>query len=102
MYPSSAVPGRAVLRIVGCLGHGELKPKLAVQALLLRWLIMVYAILDDQAVLSRAYPVLFNLLDTAAIRYGPCVAMVVHILSLHICAAPLTDQPVRNCAIFWP
>lgn len=64
------MPADAVLAVVGCLGVGELKPTLNVQAALLRWLVMVYHVVDSPGVLARAYPVLFNLLDVAAIRYA--------------------------------
>lgn len=63
------MPGDAVLRVVGCLGVGALKPSLNVQAALLRWLVMVYHVVEGRGVLARAYPVLFNLLDVAAIRW---------------------------------
>jgi centromere protein I len=68
LYPSGKVGAEVVLRFVGALGHGQLKPSLPLQALFLRWLVMVYHLLDNPAVLSQAYAVLFNLLDTAAIR----------------------------------
>ncbi len=72
LYPAAEVPAETVLRVVGCLGHGRLKPPLAIQALLLRWLVLVYHVLARQAVLSQAYPVLFNLLDTVALRLVHC------------------------------
>jgi centromere protein I len=68
LYPVGKVSDEAVLRIVGALGHGQLKPSLPLQALMLRWLVMVYHLLEKPAILSQAYGVLFNLLDTAAIR----------------------------------
>ena len=68
LYPSAKVSNDVVFRIVGALGHGQLKPSLPLQALFLRWLVMVYHCLENQTVLSQAYGVLFNLLDTAAIR----------------------------------
>ena len=68
LYPAAAVTRDAVLRIVGCLGIGELKPSLPLQAVLLKWLVMVYHVIDAPGIFSRAYPVLFNLLDVAAIR----------------------------------
>lgn len=77
LYPASRVTPSQALRVVGALGHGRLKPSLAMQALLLRWLVMVYHVLEEPAVLARAYPVLFNLLDTAAIR-----APLTHLLAL--------------------
>ncbi len=68
LYPSGKVGDDLVLRVVGALGHGQLKPSLPLQALFLRWLVMVYHMLQNPTVLSQAYAVLFNLLDTAAIR----------------------------------
>lgn len=68
LYPSIKVPDDVVLKVVGSLGLGQLKPSLTIQGLLLRWLILVYHLLRNQAVLSQTYAVLFNLLDTAAIR----------------------------------
>ncbi|SPN99001.1 related to Mis6 domain protein [Cephalotrichum gorgonifer] len=77
LYPVAAVSADAVLDVVGCLGIGELKPSLNIQAALLRWLVMVYHVIDNPAILSRAYPVLFNLLDVAATRPQLC-----HVLAL--------------------
>ncbi|OHW95179.1 mis6 domain-containing protein [Colletotrichum incanum] len=71
LYPATRLSRDAVLRVVGCLGHGELKPSLALQSNILKWLIMVYHVIEKPAILSQAYAVLFNLLDTAAIRLGP-------------------------------
>jgi centromere protein I len=68
LYPATRLSSEIVLRVVGCLGHGKLKPSLPMQAALLRWLVMVYHILDDTSILSKSYAVLFNLLDTSAIR----------------------------------
>ncbi|EJT74117.1 hypothetical protein GGTG_07965 [Gaeumannomyces tritici R3-111a-1] len=77
LYPAGPVSDDVVLTVVGSLGHGQLKPSLPIQSLLLRWLVMIYHILDSRAVLSQSYPVLFNLLDTAAIRPQLC-----HLLAL--------------------
>ena len=68
LYPAERVSGETVLRVVAALGHGTLKAPLTLQAALLKWLIMVYHVLESPGVLSQAYAVLFNLLDTAAIR----------------------------------
>jgi centromere protein I len=68
LYPATPVSPDIVLRIVSSLGHGKIKPSLTLQAGLLRWLIMVYHALESPQVLSQAYPVLFNMLDTAATR----------------------------------
>ncbi|KAK4043064.1 Mis6-domain-containing protein [Parachaetomium inaequale] len=77
LYPSGKVGDEAVLRFVGALGHGQLKPSLPLQALFLRWLVMVHHVLENPAILSQVYGVLFNLLDTAAIRPQLC-----HLLAL--------------------
>ncbi|PHH79308.1 hypothetical protein CDD80_5209 [Ophiocordyceps camponoti-rufipedis] len=68
LYPKGRIPPKVVLRVVSALGHGARKPSLGLQALLLRWLVMVFHVLEERAVLTRAYPVLFNLLDSDAIR----------------------------------
>lgn len=70
LYPATTVNDDLIVRVIGCLGHGKLKPSLAIQGALLKWLVMIYHIIDNQAVLSRAYSILFNLLDTAAIRFA--------------------------------
>lgn len=67
LYPVAPVSRSVVLRVVSALGHGGIKPSLTLQAALLKWIIMVYHILESPQVLSQAYSVLFNLLDTAAI-----------------------------------
>lgn len=70
MYPVGKVSEDVVLKIVGSLGLGELRPSLALQSSLLQWIMQVYHVLETkaQAVLSRAYSVLFNLLDVSATR----------------------------------
>jgi centromere protein I len=68
LYPAGKVAAGIVLDVVGSLGHGQLKPSLGIQALLLRWLILTYHILESPAILSQIYPVLFNLLGTAGLR----------------------------------
>jgi centromere protein I len=70
LYPSGKVGDEVVLRFVGALGHGQLKPSLPLQALFLRWLVMVHHLLENPTILSQVYGLLFNLLDTAAIRSG--------------------------------
>ncbi|KAI1214986.1 Mis6-domain-containing protein [Annulohypoxylon truncatum] len=77
LYPAAAVNADFVVRIIGSLGHGKLKPSLAIQGALLKWLVMIYHVIDNQNILSRTYSVLFNLLDTAAIRKQLC-----HLLAL--------------------
>ncbi|KAK8017449.1 hypothetical protein PG993_013775 [Apiospora rasikravindrae] len=71
LYPATKVASEIVIKVVACLGHGVLKPSLAIQAALLRWIIMINHVVDGNA-LSQSYPVLFNLLDTAALRPSLC------------------------------
>ncbi|KAK2603022.1 hypothetical protein N8I77_009510 [Diaporthe amygdali] len=70
LYPAGEVSQDVILKIIGCLGLGEIKPSLTLQSSLLNWVIQVYHVLETkaQAVLSRAYSVLFNLLDVSATR----------------------------------
>lgn len=68
MYPVTKISKDHVLSVVAALGYGKLKPSLNLQGALLKWLIMVYHVLETPMVLGQAYAVLFNLLDTAAIR----------------------------------
>ncbi|OAA64506.1 mis6 domain containing protein [Niveomyces insectorum RCEF 264] len=96
LYPSggAAVADDVVLAVVGCLGHGQLKPALPVQALLLRWLVLVYHVLASPAVLSRAYAVLFNLLDTAGIRPPLCHVLALITRRRHV--RPFRIQAILN------
>lgn len=68
LYPATSVSGDIIIKVVGCLGHGKLKPSLTIQAALLKWLVMIQNVVESRDPLLRAYPVLFNLLDTAALR----------------------------------
>ncbi|KXJ93054.1 Mis6-domain-containing protein [Microdochium bolleyi] len=77
LYPAAPVSGDVLVKVVGALGHGKLKPSLAMQGALLRWVITVYHVVDNSGVLAHSYGLLFNLLDTAAIRTHVC-----HILAL--------------------
>ncbi|KAH9909767.1 Mis6-domain-containing protein [Xylariomycetidae sp. FL2044] len=77
LYPATHVNPDLVIKVVGSFGHGKLKPSLAIQGALLKWLIMVHHVMETQTVMSQLYPVLFNLLDTAAIRPQLC-----HLLAL--------------------
>lgn len=70
LYPVGNVSEDVVLKIVGSLGPGVRTPALTIQSSLLQWVIQIYHVLDHkaQSVLSRAYSVLFNLLDVSATR----------------------------------
>ncbi|KAI0969748.1 Mis6-domain-containing protein [Xylaria arbuscula] len=77
LYPATSVASELVVKVIGCLGHGKLKPSLTIQAALMKWLIMIQTVVENQNSLIQAYPVLFNLLDTAALRTHAC-----HLLAL--------------------
>ncbi|KAI1475832.1 Mis6-domain-containing protein [Daldinia eschscholtzii] len=77
LYPVTTVNIEIIVKIIGSLGHGKLKPSLNIQGALLGWLVMIHHIIENQGILSRSYSVLFNLLDTAAIRKQLC-----HLLAL--------------------
>ena len=66
-----------VTQVVCCFGPSKNKPTPATQALLLRWLLLVYDLLEDRAHLSKLYAVLFNYLDMISLRKPLC-----HLLSL--------------------
>lgn len=84
LYTATRVSADIVVRIVASLGHGQLKPSLTLQAALIRWLILVYHVLESPAVLSQTYHVLFGLLDTAALRLAAFPLF-------HARSYPLTD-----------
>lgn len=71
LYPAGKVLDTIVIKVVASLGHGRAKPSYNAQAALLKWLVMVYDVLENQKILSQLYGILFNLLDTIAIRYFP-------------------------------
>ncbi|OHF02767.1 hypothetical protein CORC01_01868 [Colletotrichum orchidophilum] len=94
LYPATRLSSDIVLRVVGCLGHGELKPSLVLQSNVLKWLIMAYHIIEKPAILSQAYAVLFNLLDTAAIRPQLCHLLALITRRKHV--RPFRIQAVLN------
>ncbi len=77
LYPSSKVSDETALKAIGALGHGQSRASFVTQTLLLKWLVMVYDVLENPKVVSQAYSFLFNLLGTIAIRAPLC-----HVLSL--------------------
>lgn len=69
LYPTGKVSDAIIIKVVGSLGHGSAKPAYAAQAALLKWIILVFDVLENQKILSQIYAVLFNLLDAIALRY---------------------------------
>ncbi|KAL4939563.1 hypothetical protein BDV06DRAFT_214174 [Aspergillus oleicola] len=76
LYPSERIADNLITQVVCCLGPTKNKPSPATQALLLRWLILVYDCLENRSHLSKFYAVLFNHLDMISLRKPLC-----HILS---------------------
>lgn len=77
LYPQERVASKNITQVVCCLGPSKNKPSPATQALLLRWLILAYDLLQDKTHLSKLYAVLFNHLDMISLRKPLC-----HLLSL--------------------
>lgn len=77
LYPLERIPSNIVTQVVCSLGPSKNKPSAATQALLLRWLILVFDFLEDRNHLSKLYSVLFNFLDMLSLRKSLC-----HLLSL--------------------
>ena len=71
LYPTGSVSDEVILRIIGCLGESQRSPSEGVQVLLLKWLIMVYHLIENPDILSQSYSILFNLLDAPGIRLVP-------------------------------
>ncbi|KAG6142237.1 hypothetical protein E4U28_002767 [Claviceps purpurea] len=94
LYPAERVSPDVVLRVVSALGHGTLKASLSLQAALLKWLVMVYHVLDGPVVLAHAYAVLFNLLDTAAVR--PQLAHLLALITRRRHVRPFRIQALLN------
>ncbi|KAJ5242116.1 uncharacterized protein N7469_000443 [Penicillium citrinum] len=77
IYPRERLSSKLVTRVVCCLGPSKAKPSPATQALLVRWLIVVYDLLEEKGHLGKLYAVLFNYLDMISLRKPLC-----HLLSL--------------------
>ncbi|KAJ5887666.1 Centromere protein Cenp-I [Penicillium taxi] len=77
LYPQERVASEHVNHIVCCLGPSKFKPSPATQALLVRWLILAYDLLQDRTHLGKLYAVLFNHLDMISLRKSLC-----HVLSM--------------------
>lgn len=77
LYPQEQISSKHVTQVVCCLGPSKPKPSPATQALLVRWLIMTYDLLEDRTHLGKLYSVLFNHLDMISLRKPLC-----HLLSL--------------------
>lgn len=77
LYPQERVTSKHITQVVCCLGPSKSKPSPATQALLVRWLILAYDLLDDKTHLGKLYAVLFNHLDMISLRKPLC-----HLLTL--------------------
>ncbi|KAJ5669329.1 hypothetical protein N7462_010399 [Penicillium macrosclerotiorum] len=77
LYPQERIASKYVTQVVCCLGPSKSKPSPATQALLVRWLILAYHLLEDGSHIGKLYAVLFNHLDMISLRKQLC-----HLLSL--------------------
>lgn len=68
LYPAARVSSDLVCDVVASLGNGRDKPSAPTQNLLLRWVIMIYEVMENQTFFSSLYAVLFNMLDMISIR----------------------------------
>lgn len=68
LYPANKVSSELVCLVVGSLGYGKSKPAGFIQSLLLKWIVVVYEVLEDASILSKLYGVLFNMLDLLSLR----------------------------------
>ncbi|KAL9635817.1 MAG: hypothetical protein Q9164_003230, partial [Protoblastenia rupestris] len=67
-YPSQKISDDLVRTIISSLGAGKRKASTSTQQGLLKWLVMVYDLVENRAVFSRLYSVLFNLLNVFYLR----------------------------------
>lgn len=72
LYPAGQVPSRFICIVVNGLGYGSRKASVSTQQLLLKWMILVYDVLEDSSILSSLYSVFFNLLDMTSLRAELC------------------------------
>ncbi|KAI4122661.1 MAG: hypothetical protein LQ347_006429, partial [Umbilicaria vellea] len=67
LYPVGRVSSDLVCNVVASLGNGSSKPSAPTQNLLLRWVIMIYEVLENPTFISSLYGVLFHMLDMISI-----------------------------------
>ncbi|RHZ76457.1 hypothetical protein Glove_197g85 [Diversispora epigaea] len=70
LLPRTKVPIKLIIKIFGSLGDKNIKLK--IQVLLLRWIILVYNILEDHSELYKFYGVLFHYMDYDTLRPSLC------------------------------
>ncbi|SLM36890.1 Histone-fold [Lasallia pustulata] len=84
LYPAGRVSSHLVCRIVASLGNGRDKPSAATQNLLLRWVIMIYEVLESPTFVSSLYAVLFNMLDMISLRASICHLLAIITRRKHV------------------
>ncbi|KAF3931505.1 hypothetical protein ABW19_dt0205558 [Dactylella cylindrospora] len=92
LVPQNKIRSSAIIHLIGCLGEGQNKTAYATQALLIRWLVMVYDFLESYTILHQLYGIIFNFLYTANLRPHAC-----HLLAL--CTRRKDVKPFRIQAI---
>lgn len=72
LFPSGAITTETVFTVANSLGRGKQKAPVSTQQLLIKWLVLVYDLIEKPAVLSGLYSVFFNLLDMINLRANLC------------------------------
>ena len=76
MYPAEMVSDHIIHTIVSSLGPGKIKASNTTQQTLVKWILLIYDVLESPRVLSHLYSVLFNLLDCFYLRLHLCHLLV--------------------------
>ena len=86
LYPAAHVPARLTQPVVASLGVGAGRPAAAVQALLVKWLVLVWDALEAEGrqELGRCYAVLFGLLEMMSIRAPLCHLLALMTKRVHV------------------
>ncbi|KIV98314.1 uncharacterized protein PV09_09840, partial [Verruconis gallopava] len=94
LYPSNRVDNGVIIYIINTLGQAKGSPPPSVQAALVRWVTAIYYILQEPAILSRFYGVLFNHLDVISLRPVLCQLLSVVTRRKHV--RPFRIQRLLN------
>lgn len=70
LYPATKVSSDLVCLVISSLGPGKSKPAASVQSSLLKWILIIYQVMDYPSILSNLYSVIFNMLDMLSLRYA--------------------------------
>ncbi|KAF9418955.1 hypothetical protein BGZ94_009550 [Podila epigama] len=105
LLPRQRVPEDCAIRILGCLGKHI---SFSIQALLLRWIILVYDLFDGRSRFQRLYGVVFHYLSYETLRLDlqvtvgkePALTGLLHIYKTYFPDLILTPLQLSNSTIF--